>query len=278
MILFPNAKINLGLQILRRREDGYHDIATVMVPIGWQDILEIVPGAGPASTFTSTGRPIDCPPADNLVMKALRALEARVGRQLPPVDIFLEKVIPDGAGLGGGSADAAFALIGFNAAMDLGLDKRSLAEVAATVGADCPFFIYNTPALCTGTGTTLSHIRVPQLLEKVLVVAKPHGAHVSTREAYAGAAPHPAAQSPAEILERPMGEWQSTLFNDFEKSVFVAAPEVKELKERLLALGAAYAAMSGSGAAVFGIFDNDKLAHDALAGLDKCDAAVCTVL
>ena len=139
MILFPNAKINLGLDILRRRPDGYHDIETVMIPVPWCDVLEIVPAKGSETTLTVSGRRVDCPPEKNLVMKAYRALAETV--ELPPVDIFLRKIIPDGAGLGGGSADAAFTLRGLNELFALGLSDSRLAEIAAGLGADCPFFI-----------------------------------------------------------------------------------------------------------------------------------------
>lgn len=158
MIVFPNAKINIGLNILRRRPDGYHDLETVMYPIPWRDVLEIVPGRSGCDTLTCTGRPVNCPPEKNLVMKAVKAL--RGVAEFPPVDIFLEKIIPDGAGLGGGSADAAFAITAIDSLFSLGLPRRLMAEVAAGIGADCPFFIYNEPALCTGTGTTMTHIPV----------------------------------------------------------------------------------------------------------------------
>ena len=151
MILFPNAKINIGLNIVSRREDGYHNIETVMYPIGWSDVLEIVPARGNDATLTVTGREVNCPPEKNLVMKAFRLFQENTG--IGNVDIYLHKIIPDGAGLGGGSADAAFTLIGLNKMFECNLNNEQLAAMAAKIGADCPFFIYNTPMLATGIGT-----------------------------------------------------------------------------------------------------------------------------
>lgn len=274
MIVFPNAKINLGLYITARRPDGYHDISTVMVPVMWRDILEIVPSPEKESRLFTSGRPVDCAEADNLVMKAYRALGALVGG-LPPVDIYLEKVIPDGAGLGGGSADASFAIMALNELFNLGLERDTLAKVAVTVGADCPFFIYNRPALCEGIGDRISTDVDPALSDKAIVIAKPRGAAVSTREAYAGVTPcaeHPALR---QLVTLSPSDWQTAgMRNDFEKSVFARCPAIGELKRRLLVEGAEYAAMSGSGAAVFGIFGSDNLAQTACEKLGDCDKIV----
>lgn len=270
MILYPNAKINLGLNIVAKRPDGYHDIETVMVATDWRDILEIVPAAGPDTTLTTYGRPVDCPPEKNLVMKAYRALADTIGG-LPPAEIYLEKVIPDGAGLGGGSADAAFTLLGLNEVFNLGLPEDALAKVAAAVGADCPFFIYNRPALCTGTGTDLTHGLKIDLADRTVLIAKPRVAAVSTKEAYAGVVPSPAPLAVAEAIAAPVENWHRCMHNDFEDSIFPKLPEVKAVKDRLYAAGATYASMSGSGAAVFGIFDDAKMAHIAAEGLTDCD-------
>ena len=158
MIFFTTCKVNIGLNIVARRQDGYHDIETLMVPIDWHDVLEIVPAKGDKTTLTVLGRQVDCAPEDNLVMKAYRALDAVT--PLPPVDIYLEKIVPDQAGLGGGSADASFTLTGLNEMFSLGLSKERLAEIAATLGADCPLFVYNRPMLATGTGTTLQPVDI----------------------------------------------------------------------------------------------------------------------
>lgn len=258
MILFPNAKINIGLDILRKRPDGYHDIATVMAPTGWRDILELVPANGPESRLTVTGRRVDCPVEKNLVMKAFRLMEHEFG--LPATDIYLHKVIPDGAGLGGGSADAAFMLKGLDELYGLRLTTDQLCGMAAMIGADCPFFIHNRPMLCTGTGIQMTPIDV-DVTGYSLAIIKP-SAGVSTAEAYAGVTPC----EPDVPLERrvslPVDQWQQHIHNDFEPSVCAKVPEIAAVKQRLIDRGAAYAAMSGSGSAVFGLFDGDILADD----------------
>lgn len=270
MILFPNAKINLGLCVTERRPDGYHNLQTVMVPTAWTDILEIVPARGEQTTLTTYGRVVDCPPERNLVMKAYRAV-AEQCPTLPPADIFLEKIIPDGAGLGGGSADAAFTIIGLNEVFELGLDKPTMARIAGSVGADCSFFIYNQPAYCTGIGTDISLDVQPQIAALSMAIAKPRGLSVSTAQAYAGITPRPATVSPREIVERPFEQWKGLLVNDFEPTVIAHIPRVGELIAHFYTMGARYAAMSGSGSAVFGLFATAKMAHEAVAGLDDCD-------
>lgn len=273
MILFPNAKINLGLRVLRRRPDGYHDLMTVMMPAGWEDVLEIVPSRTGETTLTVLGRPVDCPPEKNLVMKAFRALRQEVP-ELPPAEIYLEKIIPDGAGLGGGSADAAFTLVGLNEVFGLGLPAERLASVAATVGADCPFFIHNEPALCTGTGTTLAASLHIDFSQYTIAIAKPRGVSVSTAAAYAAVRPREDSPSPLDVLGTDIGLWPDLLVNDFEESVFPAFPRIAEVKRHFYDRGARYAAMSGSGAAVFALFDSDILARHAVGELADCDTFV----
>lgn len=280
MILFPNAKLNLGLRILMRRPDGYHNLSTVMIPLPWCDVLEIVPGEG---RFALVGE--DAPDfgaaEDNLVMKALRAVERHLGHSLPPVDIYLKKNIPFGAGMGGGSADAAFAIRGFNEYFNLGLSDEVLASIAATVGADCPFFIYNRPMLAEGIGEVLSEIELPQLVGKICVVAMPRCAGVSTREAYAGVSPKPLddGESLQAMLSRPVAEWaEAGVVNDFEKSIFPIRPEIAQVKQSFIDSGALYVAMSGSGSAVFAIFDDDKMADAALAAVDSDSTFKCRLL
>lgn len=257
MILFPNAKVNLGLNIIRCRADGYHDLETVMLPVPWCDVLEIVPGHSPGDTLTVSGRGVDCPPEKNLVMKAVNAL--REIADFGPVDIYLEKIIPDGAGLGGGSADAAFTLAGINELFALGLPKRILAETASRIGADCPFFIYNGPALCTGTGTDISSVKLDLPRPLWIAIVKPD-ASVSTAEAYRGVTPAlPSAPLLRLLEENPVDKWQGLIKNDFEASIFPGHPCIAQVKETLLRQGAVYASMSGSGSAVFGIFDRPGL-------------------
>lgn len=268
MITFPNCKINLGLNIVARRADGYHLLETAFYPVPLTDVLEIVPAAGNATTLTCYGRPVDCPPEKNLVMKAYRLLEDRYG--LPPVDIHLTKVIPDGAGLGGGSADAAFTLRTLNEMFDLNLSKEELAAMAVTLGADCPFFIYNTPMMAGGIGDVLEPLHL-SLAGKTLLLVKPERS-VATARAYAGVTPRPAERCLADDLSRPIGQWRETIKNDFEQSVFQALPELADVKRALYDNGAIYAAMSGSGSALFGIFDSDVLASracDKMAITDK---------
>lgn len=271
MILFPNAKINVGLNILSRRPDGYHEIETIMYPIGWNDILEIVPAKGAESTLTVTGRSVDCPIEKNLVMKAYRALRARV--EMPEVDIYLRKIIPDGAGLGGGSSDAAFTLIGLNRLFSLGLSDEYLAEVAAEIGADCPFFIYNRPMLASGIGTDFKPTELSLKGYRLLVI-KP-AVSVPTAKAYAGVTPHPAEYELSKIADLPIDEWQGRIVNDFEQSVFAAYPEIVEVKEYLAEMGAVYTSMSGSGSAVYGVFDGDKLAEQARSRFPLYDISEC---
>lgn len=255
MILFPNAKINLGLDIVGKRPDGYHNIETVMIPVPWTDVLEIVPAEGKESTLTVSGRKVDCPTEKNLVMRAFRALESEFG--LPPVDIYLRKIIPDGAGLGGGSADAAFTLKGLNSLFELGLTDERLAETAAKLGADCPFFIYNRPMLCTGIGTDFSPVDV-DLSGYSIVIVKPQ-VSVPTAQAYSRVTPAMPSRHIADVLaESSVDGWQATLKNDFEASVFPLYPLVGDIKARLIEMGVAYASMSGSGSAVYGLFDRGR--------------------
>ncbi len=253
MVVFPNAKINLGLHILRRRADGYHDIETLMLPVDWNDILEVVPSRGHTDRLVTTGRAIDCAPEQNLVMKALRLL--REVADFPPVDIYLHKIIPDGAGLGGGSSDAAFLLKAVNLLFDLGLTEPALAAVAGRVGADCPFFIYNRPAVCSGVGTEIELVKSPVPEGTWVVVSKPD-VSVSTREAYSGVTPMERDMALISLLRSTEpSDWPGMVSNDFEMFVASAHPAIAAEKESIAAAGAWYASMSGSGAAVYGLFD-----------------------
>lgn len=272
MITFPNAKINLGLDILRRREDGYHDIETVMVPVPWQDVLEIVPAKGEVTTLTVTGRHVECPPEKNLVMKAYRALEREVS--LPPVDIYLRKIIPDGAGLGGGSADAAFTLRMLNELFALGYDEAELARVASGIGADCPFFIYNRPMLCTGTGTEMETVDL-DLKGMDILIAKPD-VSVPTAAAYSHTVPATPEVRVRDIVARHPSTWSGCLKNDFEASVFPAYPAIAALKKRVESLKPVYTAMSGSGASVFGLFESDKMSPSVKEEFADCDTLFAT--
>lgn len=248
MICFPNAKINLGLNIISKRPDGYHNIETVFYPVPVKDALEVV--AADATRFTQTGIPVDAPAEKNLVMKALRLLEAHA--PLPPLEIHLLKAIPFGAGLGGGSADAAFMLKLVDRFAGLGLGEAELEKLAGRLGADCPFFIRNTPVFATGTGNLFEPVEL-SLRGYHLCLVKPDIA-VSTPEAYRSVTPAAPRVSLKEIIRMPVETWRETMRNDFEASVFPRFPIIREIKEKLYEAGASYAAMSGSGSSVFGIF------------------------
>lgn len=251
MIVYPNAKINLGLNVVARRPDGYHDIETIFYPVPLQDALEVQELSGAAThTFRQSGTPLDCPAEQNLVMRALKLLEADF--QIPPLDIYLYKHIPSGAGLGGGSSDAAFMMCLLNEKFHLGLSAEDLQRRLAALGADCPFFVQNRPAFATGIGDQLTPIDL-SLKGWHLVLVKPD-IHVSTRDAYAAIQPQEPLLPLTHIVKRPVSEWQTLMHNDFEHSVFQRYPEIAAIKDRLRDLGATYAAMSGSGSAVFGLF------------------------
>jgi 4-diphosphocytidyl-2-C-methyl-D-erythritol kinase len=249
MISFPNAKINLGLHITSKRKDGYHDIETCMVPIPLFDALEMI--LDKKSTWNSTGLEIPGDSKDNLILKAEKLLRKDFPG-LPNLNIHLHKNIPMGAGLGGGSADGAFALKLMNNLFDLHLDDFFLEEYAAQLGSDCPFFIENTPKIARGRGEILEPIGLS--LQGTYIVLINPGIHVGTKEAYAGVTPAVPKVNLAEVLQD-RNRWKAELINDFEPSIFKNHPEIEAIKIKMYALGAYYAAMSGSGSSVFGLFD-----------------------
>lgn len=253
MILFPNAKINLGLNIVRKRNDGYHDIETLFYPVkGLRDILEVVATDGEPNSleFTQSGLAIDCKAEGNLCVKAYHLLAQRVG--MPHVKMHLHKLIPMGAGLGGGSADAAFALTALNGLLQNPLSKHELLALALELGSDCPFFILNTPALGRGRGERLETVNL-NLTGYWILLVNP-GIHVSTKEAYEGSNPEPWEGALSNIVMLPIETWPTNLLNDFEKTVFAKHHVIKTIKDELYRHGAVYASMSGSGSTVFGIF------------------------
>lgn len=250
MISFPNAKINLGLHITAKRKDGYHDIETCMIPIPLTDALEMIVDSK-KTNFSSTGLEIPGDSKDNLILKAYQLLKKDFPN-LPNVNIHLHKNIPMGAGLGGGSADAAFALNLMNNLFDLILDDFFLEEYAAALGSDCAFFIENTPKIATGRGEILEPIAL-DLKGTHLVLINP-GIHIGTKEAYAGVTPAEPKVRLKEILAD-KSRWKNELVNDFEASIFPNHPKIAEIKEKLYEHGAYYAAMSGSGSSVFGLFE-----------------------
>lgn len=262
MILKANCKINIGLDVLRRREDGYHDLSTVMIPVkGLYDDVEVVPCDEPSS-FHLLGIEIDCDPEQNICMKALRLMQQRYG--IGEAKITLTKRVPFGAGLGGGSADGTMVILALNEIFSLGLDEAALIDLASELGSDTAFFVRNTPQLCEGRGEQMTPIML-NLAGCTLVLIKPDEG-VSTREAYAGVTPSVPEISLVERLSAPIEEWQTCVKNDFERSVFTAHPRLKDIKEQLLAGGATYAAMSGSGSTIFGIF-KDATKAEAFRGL-----------
>lgn len=250
MISFPNAKINLGLQVTAKRKDGYHDIETCMLPIPLTDALEMIVSTK-KTTFESTGLPIPGEAKDNLILQAYKLLKKDFPN-LPEVSIHLHKNIPMGAGLGGGSADGAFALNLMNNLFDLILDGFFLEEYAAQLGSDCAFFIENTAKIARGRGEILESVDL-NLTGTHLLLINP-GIHIGTKEAYAGVIPaRPAIELKEVLADR--NRWKDELVNDFETSIFPNHPEIAAIKEKLYEHGAYYAAMSGSGSSVFGLFE-----------------------
>ena len=265
MVFYPNCKINIGLRVVRKREDGYHDLETIFYPVmGLHDELEVnrVSGignreSGVGFSFIQEGLAVDCPAEDNLIIKCYQRMQAKYP-QIGDVRIRFKKNIPFGAGLGGGSSDAAHMAIALNEIFALGLTREQLAEEVRPLGADCPFFIYNTPCYAEGIGDKLTPISL-DLSGLRLIMIKPN-CGVSTREAYSGIIRHPEVEGQ---IKQALNEglslevMHSLLINDFEKTVFPLHPEIAEIKQRLLDVGAVYAAMSGSGSTVFGLFQNN---------------------
>ena len=287
MITNPNVKINLGLNVLRKRDDGFHDLETLFVPyFGISDTLEIVAGDDYSRTsaaifgkyapemiaqgISEDGRlmitiarreGVDWDPLKDLTAKAYNILSEDF--ILPPVKIFLEKTSPVGAGLGGGSADAAFALKMLNELCSLGLDESGLAEYAARLGSDCAFFIYNRPMIGEGRGEILSELAADSVLAITsgnydLQVLTPEGIAVSTKDAYGGIRPHIPEIPLREVLAMPVEKWDGILVNDFEETVFAKHPELAAIKRSLYESGAVYASMSGSGSALFALYKAEK--------------------
>ena len=263
MITFPNAKINLGLNIVEKRPDGYHNLETVFYPVPVEDALEvnILNESTQKFRLHQAGLEIAGEAENNLVVKAYKLLDERFN--LPPVDIHLFKHIPSGAGLGGGSSDAAYMLKLLNEKFNLKLSDENLEEYAARLGADCAFFIRNTPTYAEGIGNIFSPISL-SLKGYQIVLVKPD-IFVSTRDAFAQIKPHRQEIPLKEVIKQPIEEWKERMVNDFEESVFPQFPAIKEIKEKLYEAGAIYAAMTGSGSSVFRLFkpeDNKSVKED----------------
>ncbi|AUD05048.1 4-(cytidine 5'-diphospho)-2-C-methyl-D-erythritol kinase [Spirosoma pollinicola] len=249
MLTFPASKINLGLRITNKRPDGFHNLQSCFYPVAWGDILEVIPAA--EFTFTSSGLSIPGNPAQNLCVKAYDLLKADF--DLPPVKMHLHKIVPIGAGLGGGSADAAFTLKLLNDQFSIGLTNARLEEYARLLGSDCAFFIQNRPLYCTEKGDVFSEIAVDLRGYHILLVY-PNLA-ISTAEAYGGIRPRQPTIPLCDQLVAPIDKWRTTIHNDFEDSLFPKYPILNQLKEQLYDSGAVYASMSGSGSTVYGIFN-----------------------
>jgi 4-diphosphocytidyl-2-C-methyl-D-erythritol kinase len=249
MILFPNAKINIGLNITERRPDGYHNLETIFYPVNIKDALEVV--ERDELSFTSSGLDIPGRAEDNLCVKGYHMLKKDF--DLPPVSIHLYKNIPIGAGLGGGSADAAFFIRLMNEQFKLDLSVDEMTSYARRLGADCAFFIENKPVFAFERGDEFETIKLDLSAYKIVLVMP--DIHISTSEAFSGIKPTPVKDSLLELITEPITEWKKHIKNDFETSIFKNHIEIRGVKAALYQAGAIYASMSGSGASVFGIFD-----------------------
>jgi len=256
MLAFPNCKINLGLYITKRRDDGYHDLETVFYPLKLKESLEIVPSK--KTTLHVTGLHVHGEPEDNLVWKAYKLMKTKFPDKIPPFNIYLHKVIPMGAGLGGGSSNGAFMLQLLNDYCGLGLNKEQLSALALQLGSDCPFFIHNTPQFAEGRGEKMSPVLL-DLSDYSIQLICPE-IHVSTAEAFKAITPDPAPFDLRNLHKLPVEEWKDFIGNDFEEPVFKKYPELAIIKSELYEQGALYASMSGSGSAIFGIFPDSKKA------------------
>jgi len=275
MIYFPNAKINLGLRVTSRREDGFHDLDTVFFPVPLHDVIEVIThstSSADAVTFTHAGIPIPGEASSNLCIKAYHLLKKDYP-DLPSILLHLHKHIPMGAGLGGGSSDGAFMLKLLNDKYRLGIGEDQLRHYALQLGSDCPFFIINQPVQATGRGEIMQPITCA-LSSKTIVLVCP-GIHVSTADAFRKIKLSPNAPACASIVERPIQEWKNNLINDFEEPVFNAFPEIATIKEKLYNAGAAYASMTGTGSTVYGIFDTSPSLKDLFPSHYQLESIVC---
>ncbi len=254
MIAFPNCKINLGLNILWKREDGFHELETVFYPLPLQDILEIIPQKNHGienRSFISSGMANDIDNSNNLCTKAYALLKKRFP-QLPAVQMQLHKSIPSGAGLGGGSADASFTLKMLNQLFNTGLSDEELRELALELGSDCPFFIINRPCVSKGRGEKLEEIQLDLSTYKFIIVNP--GIHIDTGSMFRKIKPAIPGKSLSQIIKQPVTTWKDEMINDFEKIAFQLHPAIKKIKDEFYKAGAIYASMSGSGSTVYGIF------------------------
>lgn len=279
MIKFVNAKINIGLNVTERRPDGYHNLSTLFYPVGkesgtpehpapFADILEITPGE---EEFLFTGRPIDAPLEKNLVYKAykifMKEYVGEISGDIPSFSVRLDKHLPDGAGLGGGSADASFTLLALNELFGQPFNREKLLEMALRLGADCPFFIINTPCYAEGVGEELTPVSLDLSAYKLLIVKPP--VYVSTAEAFAGISPKRPEYPLTELIKLPVEDWQGRIVNDFEAGIIKRHPEIGMVKDLMLGNGATYASMTGSGSALYGFFADSASRLEAIAAINR---------
>ncbi len=254
MIRFPIAKINLGLYVTEKRPDGYHNLETVFFPVaGMKDVLEAVPAKGQFPEMHLSGLPVSGNREDNLVWKAYDLLRRKFPEKIPALDWHLHKAIPMGAGLGGGSSDGAQALLLLDDLCGLKIPEKELLELALALGSDCPFFIYGKPCFARGRGEKMEPLNLSLAGYRIEIF--PAKIHVSTGKAFGMMQPRPAPFDLRQLPEIPVSEWKNTIGNDFEAPVFALHPELAEKKKSLYEQGAVYAQMSGSGSALFGIFE-----------------------
>ena len=256
MICFPNAKINIGLRVTGKRPDGYHNIESILYPIGLTDILEISEQekiSGKGISLVTTGIKIDSPPKENLVFRAAELL--RKEYSIPPLSIHLHKLIPTGSGLGGGSSDTAFLLRLLNKKFNIGISEEKLHAIASGLGSDCPFFLNNTSAFISGRGEKIQRISL-NLSQLYLVVVYPD-IHIDTGFTYSQITGSKPGLSLQELIKYPVSQWKENIFNDFEKPVFSKYPNIKNIKEKLYSMGAIYSSLTGSGSVVYGLFDKE---------------------
>ncbi|MBK9401549.1 MAG: 4-(cytidine 5'-diphospho)-2-C-methyl-D-erythritol kinase [Bacteroidetes bacterium] len=253
MLVFPPVKVNLGLSIIEKRKDGYHSIESVFFPVPWTDALEVVITDHQNITFNSTGLPIPGDQANNLIIRAFNLLAKE--HRLPGLNFHLHKILPMGAGLGGGSSNGAYALKLINEVCKLGISMKELEKMAAELGSDCPFFIESTPKFVSGRGEILEPIKINLQHWHMLIVMPPVA--VGTADAYSRITPKVPETSIRQIISLPPEQWKDQLINDFEATVIQRYPVIGEIKKRMYEQGAAYASMSGSGAAVFGLFRSE---------------------
>ncbi len=256
MLSFPNCKINIGLYVTNRRNDGYHDLETIFYPLRLCDVLELVPAS--KTQLHVSGLTVAGDMTSNLVWKAYQLLKKNFNVQIPELGIYLNKTIPMGAGLGGGSADGAFMLRMLNDYCKLSLDKEQLISFAAQLGSDCPFFIHNSPQIATGRGEIMNNIALDLSSYSIQLICPE--VHVATGKAFSMLTPKPAAYDLRKLPELPISGWKTVINNDFEEPIFREYPELADIKQQLYGGGAIYAAMSGSGSAIFGIFFKNERA------------------